>query len=295
MAFFLFIDESGQDRVESPYEVLAGVTVEDRDLWNLIQTIQESEVRHFGTRYSLGHRELKAKKLINRKTFRKAAQLPPFAADERLALAKKCLEDGDGAGKREITALAQAKLAYVSEVFEICSRFRCRAFASIVDAQGPEPHACDLLRRDYCYLFERFFYYLEDRDEDVSGVVVFDELEKSQSHILVGQMDSYFKRTIKGRFRARQIIPEPFFVHSDLTTGVQLADLVAYVTSWGFRLRELTAPAREELSPYVDAVRQLRYRSKREINGNPDFQVWSFAVIKDLGYQGDGELGDGCK
>ena len=29
MAFFLFIDESGQDRRNSPYEVLAGVAVED--------------------------------------------------------------------------------------------------------------------------------------------------------------------------------------------------------------------------------------------------------------------------
>jgi hypothetical protein len=30
MAFFMFIDESGQDQRESPYEVLAGVVIEDR-------------------------------------------------------------------------------------------------------------------------------------------------------------------------------------------------------------------------------------------------------------------------
>lgn len=284
MAYFLFIDESGQDRTSSPYEVLAGMAVEDRDLWNLIQAIHDSEVRIFGMRYSHGHRELKAKKLLNRKTFRKASQLAPFAVDERQALAKSCLEQGETAGKREITALAQAKLAYVGEILEICSRFRCSSFASIVDAHGPEPHACDLLRRDYCYLFERYFYYLEDKDEEASGIIVFDELEKSQSHILVGQMDTYFKRTAKGRLRARQIIPEPFFVHSDLTTGVQLADLIAYVASWGFRIRDLTEPAREELHPYVEAICQLRHRSTREINGNQNFQIWSFAVIKDLGY-----------
>ncbi|PNU20863.1 DUF3800 domain-containing protein [Geothermobacter hydrogeniphilus] len=284
MAYFLFIDESGQDRTSSPYEVLAGMAVEDRDLWNLIQAIQGAEIRHFGTRYSHGRRELKAKKLLNRKTFRKARQLDPFPVEERQVLARACLEQGDAAGRREITALAQAKLAYVEELLEICTRFRCRAFASIVDACGPEPHACDLLRRDYCYLFERFFYYLEDKDEEASGIIVFDELEKSKSHVLVSQMDTYFKRTAKGRLRARQIIPEPFFVHSDLTTGIQLADLIAYVTSWGFRIRELNQPVREELGPYVEAICQLRHRSTREINGNPDFNIWSFAVIKDLGY-----------
>ena len=110
------------------------------------------------------------------------------------------------------------------------------------------------------------------------------ELEKSQSHILVGQMDTYFKQTAKGRRRARQIIPEPFFVHSDLTTGVQLADLIAYITSWGFRIRGLDEPARVELAPYVDAICQLRHRSTREINGNPNFQIWSFTAINDLGY-----------
>lgn len=283
MAYFLFIDESGQDHRDSPYEVLAGVAVEDRDLWNLIQAIHNAEMRHFGIRYSHGNRELKAKKILNKKTYRKAAQLPIFPEEEKKELAKKCLQAGDGAGKREITALAQAKLAYVEEVFEICARFRCKLFASIIDAHGPEPHVCDYLRKDYSFLFERFFYFLEDKDQETSGIVVFDELEKSKSHILVGQMDSYFKSTTKGRLRASRIIPEPFFVHSELTTGVQIADLVAYIASWGFRTGDLTEPARDELGRLVEAICQLRYRTTRDVQGNPDFVIWSFSIIKNLG------------
>jgi hypothetical protein len=87
------------------------------------------------------------------------------------------------------------------------------------------------LRKDYAYLFERFFYFLEDTDQNASGIVVFDELEKSKSHLLLQQMDRYFKRTNKGQQRAAQIIPELFFVHSELTTGVQLADIAAYLLS----------------------------------------------------------------
>ncbi|MFW6053116.1 MAG: DUF3800 domain-containing protein, partial [Desulfosalsimonas sp.] len=64
MSYFLFIDESGQDRKESPYEVLAGVAVKDSELWNLIQRIHDLEQDIFGMRISEGALELKAKKLL---------------------------------------------------------------------------------------------------------------------------------------------------------------------------------------------------------------------------------------
>lgn len=183
MAHLLFIDESGQDHRESPYEVLAGVAIEDRDLWNLIQAIQDAELRIFGTRYSRGHNhELKGKKLLKKKVFRHAGMWPLFESDERQTLAKSCLQDGGIAGKRELAALAQAKLAYVHEVFAICSRFRCKLFASIVtDEWAIAEHDPDYLRKDYSFLFERFYYYLEDISPNGMGIVVFDELEKSKS------------------------------------------------------------------------------------------------------------------
>ncbi|MEK7409582.1 MAG: hypothetical protein AAB225_31330 [Acidobacteriota bacterium] len=58
---------------------------------------------------------------------------------------------------RAVSALAQAKLEYVREVLEICTGFRCRAFASVVDKGSPSP-ASDHLRKDYAYLFKRFVY-----------------------------------------------------------------------------------------------------------------------------------------
>ena len=280
MAYFLFIDESGQDHRDSPYEVLAGVAIEDRDLWNMIQAVQSAEIRHFGTRYSAGPNELKAKRILKKKVFRMAEQMPPFPEEERRTFAKRCLENGASAGKRELTALAQAKLAYVREVFEICAGFRCRVFATVVTDPTAGNHTTDYLRKDYSYLFERFFYFLEDVNPSASGIIVFDELEKSKSHILLNQMDRYFKLTDKGRQRSGRIIPEPFFVHSDLTTGIQIADLVAYIILWGFRTKEMVAPVREELGDYERFVRQLRYRTSREIKDNPEFIIWSICVIR---------------
>jgi hypothetical protein len=281
MAHFLFVDESGYDSGDSPYGVLGGAAVEDRELWSIVKDIRTAELRFFGVPYAAGGRELKAKKLLNRKVFRLARQLPPFDAGEREALARQCLEQGEGAGKRQLTALAQAKIAYVAELLDICSRFRCKAFASVVNKASPVP-AADHLRKDYAYLFERFFYYLEDLGPTAYGVVVFDELDKVQSHLLLNQMDRYFKYTARGRHRSGQILPEPLFVHSDLTTGVQVADLIAYIVSWGVRFQGMDLAGREELEPLANRVIQLRHRSVREVNDNPNFVIWSLAYIKDL-------------
>src|SRR5262249_12777612 len=141
--------------------------------------------------------------------------------------------------------------------------------------------ASDGLRKDYGYLFERFFYFLEDNLPREQGIVVFDELEKSRSHLLIDQCHGYFKDTAIGRHRASLIVPEPFFVHSDLTTGIQLADLAAYVISWGFRTPAMTKPKRAELAPYARQVAELRYRTAK-IRGGIDLDIWSIAHITDL-------------
>lgn len=283
MAYFLFVEESGQDRRESPQEVLAGVAVEDRDLWNLVRAVQDAEVRLLGCRYTADRGELKAKRLLKRKVFRLAQQLPAIDPEERTRLARHCLEEGATAGRRELTALAQAKLAYVREIFDLCARFHCRAFAAIVRRDAPVPPPDDHLRRDYAFLFERFFYFLEDQDRAAAGIVVFDEVDLSHSHRLVRQMGDYFTKTVKGRQRAGQIIPEPFFVHSDLTTGVQIADLVAYLVSWGFR-RHGGGPEglRAELEELAERVRGLEFRTQRPVGKNPRRTITSWVWLTDL-------------
>lgn len=281
MGFMLFVDESGHDGRESPYAVLAGVAIEDRDIWNLICSIQDAEVRFFGRRVSDGWLELKGRKLLKTKTFRQAARFQPISMEERTLLARACLERGGQASGQEITALAQAKLDFVSHVLTLCSRFRARAFASIVEQDAPKP-AGELLRKDYAYLFERFFYFLEDQGTPHYGFVVFDELEKSQCHILIDQMARYFRETAKGQARAAYVIPEPFFVHSHLTTAVQIADIVAYVVSWAVRFGMMTKPSRQELADLAQQVCQLRYRTKRGGEDGNAYDVWSFTLIDDL-------------
>ena len=280
MAYILFLDESGHDLKDSPYEVIAGIAIEDKSIWNLIRELHLLEENIFGRRYSAGGRELKARKILKSKTFRLAQQLPPIEPQERRLLSKECLDNGETVTKRQLTALAQAKIAFAKEVLQIAANFRCKAFASIVSQNFNPADTPEYLRKDFVYLFERYFYFLEDKPGEPSGIIVFDETEKTQSQRLIQQIENYFKKTNKGRTRATLLISEPLFVHSDLTTGVQIADLIAYVISWAMRLKGMTKPVRPELSTLADLIKPLRNRTIREVGVNPDHEIWSITYVQ---------------
>jgi hypothetical protein len=279
MAYFLFIDESGQDHHDSPYEVLAGVSIKDEDLWNLIKSIHDLEISCFGKKYRDDKNEIKARKFLKKKTFRLASQLPPIPVIDRTENARKALDPSLPVTKLGLTALAQAKLDYAKQIFELCIRFRCKIFASIIADPGTIPDDNNMLRKDYVYLFERFYYFLEDKKDQMQGIVVFDELDKSASHLVLSQMDRYFKSTLKGRTRSALIIPEPFFVHSDLTTGIQIVDFIAYILSWNFRAGKLDKVCREELNAYLELLKPMRYITSREIGDVQNHTIWSVVIV----------------
>lgn len=267
-----FIDESGHDHGDAPYEVLAAVAVAERDLWNLIQAIRGAEIEFFGVHLGGVGVEFKGKKLLKNKTFRLGRQGPAIEANRRRDLARDFLMKGwreakGGApevrSREEFTAYGQAAPAFVARILEICARYHTRTFAALVDTQAPQAADPNLLRRDYAFLFQRFFYYLEDHSATGMGLVVFDELEKAQSRILLQQMERYFLETETGYQRSSRIVPEPFFVHSDLTTAVQLADIVAYCFNWGTRLNRMTEPIRAEIEPLAKIAFDMRYVGRR--------------------------------
>jgi hypothetical protein len=103
-------------------------------------------------------------------------------------------------------------------------------------------------------------------------------------------MACYFRGTLKGRQRSSLVLAEPLAATGELRGLVELADLVAYITAWAFRTKELVEPARRELGSYKEQVRSLRYRVVRDIGDNPNFVVWGFAVVPDLRMREDREL-----
>ena len=294
----LFIDESGHDGKSMPCQVLAGVAVAAENLWDLVKTIRSAERECFGgylrdllTVEAKGHVLLKAKR------FKSAARLVAIVSEDIVALANSCLKKGkeaskrgladSGATEREIVAYSRQVLAFVHQVLDAAASFGVKVFASVVDAAAPQPEP-GRLRKDYVYLFERYFYFLETLSPRERGLVVFDELDKSQSHILLQQMSAYFLGTHTGRYRSTRIVPEPFFVHSDLTTGVFLADLAAYILAWAWRLRNMLQPTRKELLPYAIKLHDMQFvGQKPKPSGDGIWHLFGIRYLDDLRGQFD--------
>ncbi len=96
-----FIDESGHDHGASPYEVLAAVAVQERELWNLIQAIRDAELEFFGIRLGEVGIELKGSHLLKRKVFRLASEGDPIEPQSRRNLVRALVQRGQepkGAG-----------------------------------------------------------------------------------------------------------------------------------------------------------------------------------------------------
>jgi hypothetical protein len=180
-----------------------------------------------------------------------------------------------------LAALGQACLGYAEDVLEAAFRFGARVFATLVTHDAPQPIAEDYLRRDLTFLFERYFYFLEDAAGGQQGLIVFDDVGAQCSRRL-RQVDGYFLRTRRGQGWSSRIIPEPFFVRSDLTTGVQTADLVIYVLNWWYRFGDMAGPTRDELRPWGEIVRRMIYRTSRTGPEGRAWDVWSVTYLEDL-------------
>ena len=289
----LFVDESGQDRTVMPYEVLAGVLIAEENLWNLVKAIRAAEKDHFGDYLRhLRVSEVKAKELLKKKMFRFAGQRISIEKEDLPLHANSFLRKGQvarqkgtpdsGATAKEMTAYGRSVLNFIDAVLDIAAGFDVQIIASVVSIDAVRSNT-DLLEKDIVYLFERYYYYLDSQGDHTRGLVVFDEIEKSRAQQLIQQMASYFLGTHTGRFRSSRIIPEPFFVHSELTTGIFLADLAAYIIGWGWRLDRMNKPQREELKPFADKLHQMQFKGKKPIKDGPgNHELYGIKYIDDL-------------
>lgn len=254
MSWLLFLDESGHDHKQMPYEIHGGFAIHACKLWPFISAVRTLEQSTFGTYLHQYGSELKGCKLLATERFKWAAQGPSMAEAERRKQALNFLNSG--AQKRkprrdEFTAYGQACLAMAEGVSQLLKSHDARVFAAAIpcDVKPIAPPPDDLLRKDLVFLLERYFYFLESEEE--SGLLVMDGSEKQADRKLVRRIEWYFTETMIGRQRTQWIVPVPLFVESDMAYGVQVADLIVYCLNWGWRLANMTQPTRNEIEPFV--------------------------------------------
>lgn len=254
MSWLLFLDESGHDHKNAPYEVHGGFAIHTSKLWPLISAIRTLEQSLFGADLRDYGLEIKGSKLLKSRCFKWQNQGPRLDDAARRKGALNFLNSGRqnrSPRSEEFAAYGQACIAMAESVIQLLKSHDAQLFASISPRQArPATASPDYLRKDLVFLFERFFYFLESKRE--MGLMVMDGTEKQADHQIVRCMERYFTLTQTGRQRTQWIVPVPLFVESDMAYGVQAADLCIYCLNWGWRLRgQMTEPTRSEIEPFV--------------------------------------------
>lgn len=254
MSWLLFLDESGHDHRNMPYEVRGGIALHASQLWPFVQAVGRLELDCFGTELRQFGKELKGSKLLDKDRYAWAAQsdlMPPEARRKHSrSFFTKGLEKKPPTSE-EFTAYGQASLDMARGVFQLLREHEAVLFAAAIPRNVARPDtntAAEFLRKDQVFLFERFFYFLEGQKEH--GLLVLDEVDKAADRRFVARVESYFTKTQTGRYRTQWIVPAPLFVSSEMTLPVQAADLAIYCINWGFRLPGIgmNAPARSEIA-----------------------------------------------
>ena len=228
-------------------------------------------------------------KLLSKDRFEHAAQLPEIEAVKRQHLCRALLQGGlekRPPTREQLTAYGQASLCMADGIFDLLERHKALIFASAVPCGTAKPPAgasppSDILRKDHIFLLERFFYFLER--ERQMGLLVMDEVEKTEDRRFVQRLHDYFVKTGPGRGRSRWIVPSPFFVASDMALPVQVADVVIYALNWGYRHpAEMTAPTRPEIeSRFGTRIERLKWKGEG-YDGVRTYTSFGIVCVPDL-------------
>jgi len=207
MSWLLFMDESGHDHRNTPYEVRGGFTIRDSELWPFMQEWRRLERDCFGINLAEYRKELKGCKLLDRDRFRWASQAEPLPDNSRRRLCRLFLTKGQERKeptRDEFTADGQASLEMAQGIFQLLRDRDAVLFASAIPRGVKKPdtfQAKDFLRKDHVFLLESYYYYLEKCHE--YGLIVMDETDKTEDRRFVRKLEAYFEKTQTGRLRTR--------------------------------------------------------------------------------------------
>ncbi len=267
MSYIFFMDESGHDLHNAPYEVRGGIVIDAARLWKFTLDIQKLEISCFGDKSCRPKIELKGAKLLKAKIFENAKLDVPTEDIQRRTI--EFLNLGDLSPKNyQFAAYSRSCLKMVEELFKLFQSHNVYVFASMIPREKAKVSKEEkkyltengILRKDLVFLWQRYFYFL--REHSTNGLLILDETEQNLDSNLLNSTECYFRKTGVGKIRARNIIPIPMFIKSDQNYGIQAADIAIYVLNWGFRsLPGLNADTRKEIEPFAKILENRIYKT----------------------------------
>jgi hypothetical protein len=289
VSYLLFLDESGHDHKNAPYEVRGGVALHDTRLWSFVRAMRELEESCFGGTLNDYGAEIKGHRLLDKDRFKWAAQSYPLNDRTRQRLCRSFLQKGTqkfpvAPTSQEFTAYGQACLKMADGIFSLLGEHEARLFAATIPrgaTQPAIPQVSEWLRKDIVFLLEWFFYFLEEAQE--TGLIVLDQTERDEDRRFLRRLERYFSSTATGQERTSRIVPSPFFVSSEMAYPVQAADVCIYCVNHGFRRPErgMDAPVRQEIAArFGGQIYHLQYKG-RISRADQSFDTYGVVYVSD--------------
>lgn len=140
----------------------------------------------------------------------------------------------------------------VAAYFDQLSPRRAVVMAAVVDKRHLRNHVTHetLHKKAYEFLLERIQQYMREFHPKHNALIVMDDTSK-QLNRAVAMKHAYFQRAGNKNVKFTQIVEYPFFTPSELSNGVQLADLLAYNVYRAFKNEDLSYPYFQMLVPHV--------------------------------------------
>lgn len=275
-----FIDESGHDHRESPYEVLGGIAIPQSELWAFICAIRELAKRHFGDDRLWSRQEIKGTKLLKRDRLRQAYG-PIIPIEERRRLIQEfyqfSVNENDKLRRYHFAAYAQSCRFFCLDMLQTCQDHSARVLAAIIHPDAT-PQLPTILRADYVGIFHQLYEH-SGANQDRRSLIIHDERDDSQCRELARQLYVYY--VSEGQEVAQRVVPEPLFVKSHLTLGVLVADVVAYILAWGFRYAEvLNQRYRPDLAEFAELIKHINQMPEVEPE---NLEAYGIVYLENLG------------
>lgn len=123
--------------------------------------------------------------------------------------------------------------------------------ATVIDKRYLRHHVTHeiLHKKAYEFLLERIQHYMREYHGKHRALIVMDDTSK-QLNRAVAMKHAFFQRDGNQNQKFPQIVEYPFFTASELSHGVQLADLLAYSVYRAFKGEDLAYPYFDTLLPH---------------------------------------------
>jgi hypothetical protein len=124
-------------------------------------------------------------------------------------------------------------------------------FAAVIDKRHLQDHITHetLHKKAYEFLLERIEHFMNEYHPKHNALIVMDDTSKELNRA-VAMKHAFFQRSGNQNIKFRHIIEYPFFTRSELSNGVQLADLCAYNVYRAFKDRDFLYPFFERMLPF---------------------------------------------